>query len=436
MTRRLLVVVVALAPLMSVLVAQAPAGGVSRAVHRSTDDWPAYGGGPEQTRYSTLTQINRANIGRLQVAWQFDPREGQIAGRFQVNPIVIDSTLYTITPGGSLIALDGATGALKWSWNSGTRAQGRGVTYWSSGSEKRLLASFGRYIYAFDPLTGRPLTNFGRDGRIDLHQDLGRDPEQQSVGLSTPGVIYKDTYIVGGRTSEGLPASPGDIRAYDVRSGQLKWSFHTIPHPGEFGYETWPKDAWTYSGSANNWAGMAVDDASRHRVRPHWFCGRRFLRCESARRQSLCQYPACARRRDRQADLALPGGQTRHLGSRLSLAADPRDGATQRSVDRRGCTDDQARRALPVRSSERNAAVPNPYRRVPPSAVEGEVASETQPFPTKPAPFARQLLTEGMLTMRTPQAHQWAVDQFRTFRSAGQFVPSRTRTRDGHLSRF
>jgi quinoprotein glucose dehydrogenase len=172
---------------------------------------------------------------------------------------VIDSTLYTITPGGSLIALDGATGTLKWSWNSGTRAQGRGVTYWSSGSEKRLLASFGRYIYAFDPLTGRPLTNFGRDGRIDLHQDLGRDPEQQSVGLSTPGVIYKDTYIVGGRTSEGLPASPGDIRAYDVRSGLLKWSFHTIPHPGEFGYETWPKDAWTYSGSANNWAGMAVD---------------------------------------------------------------------------------------------------------------------------------------------------------------------------------
>src|SRR5215510_10590071 len=423
MTSRLLVVAVTLAPLMSVLVAQAPAGGVSRAVHRSTDDWPAYGGGSEQTRYSALTQINRANIGRLQVAWQFDPREGQNAGRFQVNPIVIDSTLYTITPGGSLIALDGATGKLKWAWNSGTRAQGRGVTYWSSGREKRLLASFGRYVHAFDPLTGRPLTNFGRDGRIDLHQDLGRDPEQQSVGLSTPGVIYKDTYIVGGRTSEGLPASPGDIRAYDVRSGQLKWSFHTIPHPGEFGYETWPKDAWTYSGSANNWAGMAVDGRRGIVFVPTGSAAADFYGAnrlgDNLFANTLLALDAETGKRIWHFQAVKHDIWDRDFPSPPTLVTVRRNG---RSIDAVAQTTKHGVLYLFDRANG-TPLFPIEYRRVPPSAVEGEVASETQPFPTKPAPFARQLLTEGMLTMRTPQAHQWAVDQFRPFRSAGQFVP-------------
>lgn len=422
MTSRLLVVVVALAPLMSVLVAQAPAGGVSRD-HRSTDDWPAYGGGPEQTRYSTLTQINRANIGRLQVAWQFDPREGEIAGRFQVNPIVIDSTLFTITPGGSLIALDGATGTLKWSWNAGTRAQGRGVTYWSSGSEKRLLASFGRYIYAFDPLTGRSLTNFGRDGRIDLHQDLGRDPEQQSVGLSTPGVIYKDTYIVGGRTSEGLPASPGDIRAYDVRSGQLKWSFHTIPHPGEFGYETWPKDAWTYSGSANNWAGMAVDVRRGIVFVPTGSAAADFYGAnrlgDNLFANTLLALDAETGKRIWHFQAVKHDIWDRDFPAPPTLVTVRRNG---QSIDAVAQTTKHGVLYLFDRANG-TPLFPIEYRRVPPSGLEGEVTSETQPFPTKPVPFARQLLTEGMLTRRTPQAHQWAVDQFRTFRSAGQFVP-------------
>ena len=423
MTSRLLVVAVALTPLINVLVAQAPAGGVSRAVHRSTDDWPAYGGGPEQTRYSSLTQINRANIGRLQVAWQFDPREGQIAGRFQVNPIVIDGVLYTITPGGSLIALDGATGKLKWSWNSGTRAQGRGVTYWSSGSEKRLLASFGRYVYAFDPSTGRPFTNFGRDGRIDLHQDLGRDPEQQSVGLSTPGVIYKDIYIVGGRTSEGLPASPGDIRAYNVRSGQLKWSFHTIPHPGEFGYETWPKDAWTYTGSANNWAGMAVDVRRGIVFAPTGSAAADFYGAnrlgDNLFANTLLALDAETGKRIWHFQAVKHDIWDRDFPSPPTLVTVRRNG---QSIDAVAQTTKHGVLYLFDRTNG-TSLFPIEYRRVPPSTVEGEVASETQPFPTKPAPFARQLLTEELLTKRTPQAHQWAVEQFRMFRSAGQFVP-------------
>jgi quinoprotein glucose dehydrogenase len=230
-------------------------------------DWPAYGGNPEGTRYSPLTEVNRGTVERLEVAWQFDPADVAISPstspgtvRFQGQPIVVDGVLYSLTPGGgNLIALDGATGRLKWSWHAGVRGAGRGVTYWTDGRERRLFAGFGRYIYAIDADTGQPHRDFGKDGRVDLHDDLGRDPDRQSVSLTTPGVIYRDRLIVGGRTSEGLPASPGDVRAYDVKSGALRWSFHTIPHPGELGYDTWPREAWTYSGSANNWAGMAVD---------------------------------------------------------------------------------------------------------------------------------------------------------------------------------
>ena len=423
MMRRLFAVGAALMPFVSVLVAQAPVGRGPSAASRSTSDWPAYGGGPEQTRYSALSQINRENVSQLQVAWQFDPREGVIAGRFQVNPIVIDGTLYTITPGGRVIALHGATGELKWSWNSGTRAQGRGVTYWSSGNERRLLASFGRYIYAVDPATGRPFTNFGRDGRIDLHQDLGRDPEQQSVGLSTPGVIYRDTYIVGGRTSEGLPASPGDIRAYDVRSGQLKWSFHTIPHPGEFGHESWPKDAWTYSGSANNWAGMAVDVQRGLVFVPTGSAAADFYganrRGDNLFANSLLALDAETGKRIWHFQVVKHDIWDRDLPSPPTLVTVRRNG---RVIDAVAQTTKHGVLYLFERTSG-TPLFPIEYRRVPPSMVDGEVTSETQPFPTKPAPFSRQLLTEDMLTTRTPRAHQWATEQFRTFRSAGQFVP-------------
>ena len=227
-------------------------------------DWPVYGGNAAGTRYSPLDKINRGNVAQLRVAWQFDPMDtpadARSGGGLQFSPIVIAGTVYSITPGGRLVALDGATGAVRWSFDSNSRGQRcRGVTYWTDGTHARILAGFGRYVYAIDAATGTQLKPFGRDGRIDLHQDLGRDPEANSVNLTSPGVIYKDLFIVGGRTAESLPTFPGDVRAYDVKTGALVWSFHTIPHPGEYGYETWPKEAWTYIGSANNWTGMAVD---------------------------------------------------------------------------------------------------------------------------------------------------------------------------------
>src|ERR1700689_4646097 len=219
-------------------------------------EWPAYGGNPEGTRYSPLKQINRSNVARLRVAWTYDaPGNG-----LETNPIVVRGVLYSNTPSGHVIALDGATGKLLWSWDSHNASQKvRGMTYWAEGADERIFAGVGRYVYALNARTGEPISGFGKDGRIDLHQDIDRDPEKQSVTLTSPGVIYKDLLIVGGRESEGLPASYGDVRAYNTRTGKLSWSFHTIPRPGEYGYETWPADAWTYTGAANNWARMPVD---------------------------------------------------------------------------------------------------------------------------------------------------------------------------------
>ncbi len=160
-----------------------------------------------------------------------------------------------------MVALNAATGKLLWLFDSGIQGRGanRSLVYWSSGDDHRLFAAVQSFVYALDVRTGKAIAAFGNQGRIDLREDLGRDPSMQSIILTSPGIIYKDLLIVGGRTPEALPAPPGDVRAYDVRTGKLRWSFHTIPHPGEFGSDTWPADAWQQSGSANNWAGMAVD---------------------------------------------------------------------------------------------------------------------------------------------------------------------------------
>jgi quinoprotein glucose dehydrogenase len=385
-------------------------------------DWPVYGGDPAGARYSPLEQINRANVGQLQVAWQFDPSDGP-ASRLQAQPIIVDGVLYSPTPGSSVIALDAATGRLKWSWNGGARTAVRGVTYWSDGKEERLLAAFGRYIYALDARSGQPFSDFGRNGRIDLHEDLGRDPEQQTVGLTSPGIIYKDIYIVGGRTSEGLPASPGDIRAYDVKSGALRWSFHTIPHPGEYGYDTWPKDAWTYSGSANNWAGMALDTRRGIVFVPTGSAAADFYGAnrtgDNLFANSLVALNAETGARIWHFQAVKHDIWDRDFPSPPTLVTVRRDGKT---IDAVAQTTKHGFVFVFDRTTGR-ALFPIEYRKVPPSTVDGEVAAETQPFPLKPAPFARQLLTSDMLTRRTPEMHTWAVEQFKTFRSEGQFVP-------------
>jgi quinoprotein glucose dehydrogenase len=385
-------------------------------------DWPAYGGAPANTHYSDLAQINRSNVKDLSVAWSFDTGE---QGGLQTSPIIVEGVLYGITPTQKVFALDAASGKLLWKFDSGIKGTqpDRGLAYWSSERDKRILVGVMNFLYALDASTGKPIATFGQEGRIDLRGDLGRDPQRQSVALTSPGIVYKDLVIVGGRNPETLPAAPGDVRAYDLRTGKLRWSFHTIPHPGEFGYETWPKDAWKYSGAANNWAGMAVD-AKRGIV--YVPTGSAAFDFYGGNRVGDDLFANCLIALNAETGERIWHFQgvrhdlwDRDFPSPPTLVSVNRDG---KDIDAVAQTTKQGFVYLFDRVSGK-PLFPIEYRKYPPSTVPDEMAASEQPLPTKPTPFARQILSEDMLTNRTPEAHAWALEKFRTFRSEGQFVP-------------
>jgi quinoprotein glucose dehydrogenase len=385
-------------------------------------NWPMMGGTPGNSHYSSLSQINRANVTRLKEAWRFDTGE---EGGLETTPIIVDGVLYGLTPSKKVFALKAATGKTIWQFDSGVKAPAanRGLTWWTSGSERRILVGIANFLYALDPATGKTIASFGSNGRIDLRENLGRDPQTQSVSLNTPGVLYKDLIIVGSALPETIPAPPGDIRAYDVRTGALRWTFHTIPHPGEPGYQTWGPDSWKTSGSANNWAGMAIDSErgivyvpTGSAVPDFYGAGRpgdnlyanTLLALDAATGKLIWHFQGVHH------DL-----WDRDFPSAPILFNIHRDGKTIPAIAQ---TTKQGILFVFDRTNGK-PVFPIEERPALPSSIPGETAAKTQPHPLAPEPFGLQIITEADLTTRTPAAHAWAVERLKELRNDGPYVP-------------
>lgn len=405
------------------------AQGQERTAPWGYTEWRAYHGGPENLHYSSLKQIDRTNVPKLTVAWTYDTGDVFQGSELQCNPVIANGLLYATSPKARLFALDAATGILRWSFDPhhGEKDSSvfriRGTTYWESGNDRRIFYAVRQYLYAINAMTGKPIKTFGQGGRVDLREGLGRDPATVSVSANTPGIIYNDLLIIGSLVSEDLPAAPGDIRAFDVRTGKIRWTFHTIPRQGEFGYDTWPKDAWTYIGGANNWAGMSLDVKRGLVFAPtgsaafDFYGGNRVG--DNLFANTLLALKAETGERIWHFQAVKHDVWDRDFPTAPSLVTVKRDGRLIDAV------------AQPTKSGhlylfERDTGkplFPIEYRRVPPSEIEGEVLAGTQPLPLYPPPFARQRFTRDMVTRRTPEAHRVMLEKFDKTRNGDQFTP-------------
>jgi quinoprotein glucose dehydrogenase len=392
-------------------------------------EWRVAGGGPESIRYSTLKQINRSNVAKLEIAWTHDTGDAFKGSELQCNPIIVDGVMYAATPKLRIIALEAATGKLLWSFDpfdgkkTTSKVRNRGLVFWEDGSDRRIFFTAYYSLYSLDARTGKPVESFGDGGRVDLREGLGRDPRTISISNASPGVIYKDLLILGSLVSEGLPSSPGDIRAFDVRTGKQRWSFHTIPHPKEFGHETWPEDGWKYLGGANNWAGMAVDHGRGLVFAPTGSAAFDFYGAnrhgDNLFANSLIVLKAETGERVWHFQFVRHDVWDRDLPAQPNLVTVRRNGRLIDAVA-------QTTKSGHVFVFERETGkplFPIEYVKAPPSDVDGELLAETQPLPLKPPAFARQQFTENMITRRTPEAHKAVLERFRKVRSGGQFTP-------------
>ena len=392
-------------------------------------EWNIVGGGSENLHYSALNEINRENVGRLEPAWRYDTGDSFDGSEMECQPIIVEGMLYATTPKLRVIALDAASGMLKWSFdpNEGRQSFGkrrnRGLTYWADGQDRRILVVSANWLYALSASTGQPVKSFGESGRIDLREGLGRDPHTVNITATSPGVAFRDLFILGSLVNEGLPSAPGHIRAFDARSGKLRWIFHTIPHPGEFGYDTWPEGAWQYSGGANNWCGMVVDQQRGLVFAPTGSAAFDFYGAnrhgDNLFANSLLCLDAGTGKRVWHFQAVKHDLWDRDFPSTPTLVTFKRNGRLIEAVA-------QITKSGHVFVFERTTGkpvFPIEYRSVSTAGVDGEQLAPTQPLPLLPPPFARQILTEEMLTRRTPEAHQAVLERFRKLRSKGQFEP-------------
>ena len=392
--------------------------------------WQTYGGDKGGSRYSLLKQINRSNVSQLEVAWTYHTGDHRVdpPSTIECNPIVVDGVMYLTSPQLKVMALNAATGEEIWRFDpfDGGNARGvnRGVVYARRGDDGRILFTAGATLYALDASTGKPISEFGEDGTVDLRKGLGRDVTGLTVMASSPGIVYEDLLILGSTVSEGPgPAAPGHIRAYNVETGRQEWIFRTIPRPGSVGYETWPKDAWKRVGGANSWGGLTLDEArgmvfvptgsptydfyggNRHGKN---LFGNSVIALDAATGERIWHFQTV--HHDLwDYDLPAPPNlvTVHHGGEAVDAVAQVTKTGYVYLLDR-----DTGKPLFGVEE-----------RPMPPSHLEGEEAWPTQPIPVKPPPFARQAFTEEDITNISPEARAFVEDTLEDLRYGSPFIP-------------
>ncbi len=360
---------------------------------REYTTWSSYLGDSGRSHYSALSQITPENVTGLKVAWSYEAPD---FGQMQMNPIVVDSILYGVTAALRVIALSGETGEEIWQFGDSVQvwhSTSRGVSYWEKGDDKRILCTRGPNLFALDALTGKPISSFGINGKIDMRSGMPESAKEKFVISNTPGAIYKDLIVMPLRLSEGAGAAPGNIMAFNVQTGAVEWVFHTIPHPGEAGYNTWEdKEAYTSDlvGAANNWAGMAVDDETGIIYVPTGSAAPDFY---GGIRTGSNLYSNCLLAMDANTGKRLWHFQFTHHDI---WDRDPPAPPNLLMVERAGIKIPavaQVTKQGYVYAFDRKTGEPLfdiEEVPVPPSTLEGEKAWPTQPIPVKPKPFARQ----------------------------------------------
>ncbi|HUF62564.1 MAG TPA: PQQ-binding-like beta-propeller repeat protein [Verrucomicrobiales bacterium] len=397
--------------------------GITGAAAADFRTWSVYGGDPGGTRFSGLDQIDRSNVAQLRPAWIY--RCGDRGSTIECNPIVVDGTLYLTTPGLQVVALDAAEGVPRWTFSGGAAGGvNRGVVWWSDGNDRRIFFASGTWLHAIDADTGEPVPSFGQDGRIDLREGLDRDVFFLHVTSSSPGIVYRDLLIMGSAVGEGPgPTAPGHIRAFDARTGERRWIFRTIPHPGEPGYDTWPPHAWKTAGGCNAWGGFTLD-ADRGIV----FCGTGSPSYDhyGGDRPGANLYGNCV--------LALNAATGERIWHFQTVHHDLWDydvpcPPVLMSVEREGRRIDavaQVTKTGMVFLLDRETGdplFPVEERPVPPSTIPGESSWPTQPFPVRPPPYAQQRFTAQEASDLTPDSREAILQRLTEMTTGDIFLP-------------
>ena len=395
-------------------------------------NWSRYLGDAQTNQYAPLSQIDTTNSAQLEVAWTYScgDADPQDRSQIQCNPLIIDGILYGSSPQLKFFALDAASGKQLWQfdpWPQGYQGFGmgvnRGLTYWSEGGDQRLLVTAGEELLCINASTGQLVNSFGENGRVDLHEGLGNNAQSLFIISNSPGIIFEDLLIIGSRVSESTGAAPGHIRAFNVKTGKLAWIFHTIPKPGEAGYETWPPDAHLKMGGANAWSGFSLDEERGWVFVPtgsaafDFYGGDR----EGANLYANCVIALNAKNGEKiwhyqvvhhdlwDRDLPCPPNlvTVNHDGQMIDAVAQNTKSGHVFLLDR-----ETGEPLFPVKE------VP-----VPASNLDGESAWPTQPIPTKPPQFARHRISEDDLTQRTPEANAYAKSIYNNLVEGDNYTP-------------